>query len=154
MTHPRGREGHFHRLLPSLAASANRTLPSASRRDGLPARRDVHFESGEEQCHAWLYLPVSRSSGPPPVLVMAHGLGAVKALRLSAFAERFQAEGYACLVFDYRNFGESEGEPRELLSLDRQREDVGSDRCDSLDVGAVLGVVGAVLEQALSLIHI
>ncbi len=54
---------------------------------------------------------------------MAHGLGAVKALRLAAFAERFQAAGYACLVFDYRHFGESEGEPRELLSLDRQRED-------------------------------
>jgi hypothetical protein len=54
---------------------------------------------------------------------MAHGLGAVKQLRLAAFAERFQAAGYACLVFDYRHFGESEGEPRELLSLPRQRED-------------------------------
>lgn len=89
----------------------------------MPARRDVHFESGDEQCHAWLYLPVSRSSGPPPVLVMAHGLGAVKTLRLSAFAERFQAAGYACLVFDYRYFGDSGGEPRELLSIRRQRED-------------------------------
>jgi hypothetical protein len=54
---------------------------------------------------------------------MAHGLGAIKQLRLAAFAERFQAAGYACLVFDYRHFGESEGEPRELLSLSRQRED-------------------------------
>ena len=54
---------------------------------------------------------------------MAHGLGAIKTLRLGAFAERFQAAGYACLVFDYRHFGESEGEPRELLSISRQRED-------------------------------
>ena len=54
---------------------------------------------------------------------MAHGLGAIKALRLAAFAERFQAAGYACLVFDYRHFGDSEGEPRELLSISRQRED-------------------------------
>ena len=57
------------------------------------------------------------------MIVMAHGLGAVKALRLGGFAERFQAAGYACLVFDYRYFGESSGEPRELLSIRRQRED-------------------------------
>ncbi len=54
---------------------------------------------------------------------MAHGLGAVKALRLGGFAERFQAAGYACLVFDYRHFGDSGGEPREMLSIRRQRED-------------------------------
>ncbi len=54
---------------------------------------------------------------------MGHGLGAIKALRLGAFAERFQAAGYGCLVFDYRHFGDSEGEPRELLSIRRQRQD-------------------------------
>lgn len=64
-----------------------------------------------------------RKSERPPAIVMAHGLGAVKALRLGAFAERFQAAGYACLVFDYRHFGDSTGEPRELLSISRQRED-------------------------------
>ncbi|UUY01703.1 alpha/beta hydrolase [Svornostia abyssi] len=31
--------------------------------------------------------------------------------------------GYACLVFDYRYFGASGGEPRELLSVRRQLED-------------------------------
>jgi hypothetical protein len=91
----------------------------------LPARRDVHFASGDERCQAWLYLPSASSpeSVPPPVIVMAHGLGAVKTLRLAAFAERFQAAGYACLVFDYRHFGDSDGEPRELLSIRRQRQD-------------------------------
>ena len=42
-------------------------------------------------------------------LVMAHGLGAVRTMRLDAYAERFCEAGYACLVFDYRNFGDSEG---------------------------------------------
>jgi dienelactone hydrolase len=90
-----------------------------------PARRDVYFSSGDARCHAWLYLPEAPSAddGPPPVIVMAHGLGAIKALRLGAFAERFQEAGYACLVFDYRHFGDSDGEPRELLSIPRQRED-------------------------------
>ena len=90
----------------------------------LSQRRELHFLSGADRCHAWLYLPTpTMDAGPPPVIVMAHGLGAIKQLRLAAFAERFQAAGYACLVFDYRHFGESEGEPRELLSLARQRED-------------------------------
>jgi pimeloyl-ACP methyl ester carboxylesterase len=89
----------------------------------LPERRELHFTSGSDRCHAWLYLPSPAGGAPPPVLVMAHGLGAVKALRLAAFAERFKAGGYACLVFDYRYFGDSDGEPRELLSIRRQRED-------------------------------
>src|SRR5271157_1114103 len=90
----------------------------------LPERRDVYFPSGSDRCHAWLYLPTPSELGdPPPVLVMAHGLGGVKTLRLGAFAERFHAAGYACLVFDYRHFGDSGGEPRELLSIRRQRED-------------------------------
>lgn len=98
----------------------SRTSPTS-----LPAPRDVHFPCGEERCHAWLYLPAASlpEAAPPPVIVMAHGLGAVKTLRLPAFAECFQADGYACLVFDYRHFGDSEGEPRELLSIRRQRED-------------------------------
>lgn len=86
-------------------------------------RQDVTFVSGDARCHAWLYLRDTGDAGPPPIIVMAHGLGAIKALRLGAFAERFQAAGYACLVFDYRHFGDSEGEPRELLSISRQRED-------------------------------
>ena len=90
----------------------------------LAQRRDLHFSSGTDRCHAWLYLPLTTAGADrPPVLVMGHGLGAVKQLRLAAFAERFQAAGYACLVFDYRHFGDSEGEPRELLSIRRQRED-------------------------------
>ncbi|WP_203337676.1 alpha/beta hydrolase [Nocardioides limicola] len=87
-------------------------------------RSEVFFPSGEDRCHAWLYLPEGATPATPaPVLVMGHGLGAIKEMRLAAFAERFQAEGYACLVFDYRHFGQSTGEPRELLSIPRQRED-------------------------------
>ncbi|MGX9145996.1 hypothetical protein [Mesorhizobium sp. 128a] len=48
---------------------------------------------------------------------MAHGLGGIKEMRLDAFAERFSDAGYACLVFDYRNFGASEGAPRQLLDI-------------------------------------
>jgi uncharacterized protein len=54
---------------------------------------------------------------------MAHGFSAVRDQRLDAYAERFAAAGLACLVFDYRYFGSSAGEPRQLLSIRRQLED-------------------------------
>jgi len=82
---------------------------------------DVHFASGGMRCSAWLYRPLG--AGPFPIIVMAHGLGGTKQMRLPAFAERFVAAGYACLVFDYRHFGDSEGAPRQLLDIGRQLED-------------------------------
>ncbi len=54
---------------------------------------------------------------------MGHGLGAVKEMGLDRFAERFQAGGFAVLAFDYRHFGASEGEPRQLLDIKLQLED-------------------------------
>jgi fermentation-respiration switch protein FrsA (DUF1100 family) len=54
---------------------------------------------------------------------MAHGFSAVRDQRLDAYAARFAAAGLACLVFDYRFFGSSAGEPRQLLSISRQLED-------------------------------
>lgn len=88
---------------------------------GLPNREDVEFPAGEDACAAWLYAPPGE--GPHPVIVMGHGLGAVKEMRLDAYAERFQAAGYACLVFDYRHFGASAGQPRQLLDIKRQLAD-------------------------------
>ena len=54
---------------------------------------------------------------------MAHGFSGVREQRLDAYAERFAQAGMAVLVFDYRHFGASEGEPRQLLSIARQLED-------------------------------
>ena len=85
------------------------------------ARLDVTFRSGGVNCAAWLYLPTGTE--PFPTLVMGHGLGGIRQMRLDAFAERFQAAGYACLVFDYRHFGASGGEPRQLLDINRQLQD-------------------------------
>jgi pimeloyl-ACP methyl ester carboxylesterase len=54
---------------------------------------------------------------------MAHGLGGTRNMRLPAFAERFVAAGYACLLFDYRHWGQSEGEPRQIIDIRKQLED-------------------------------
>lgn len=88
------------------------------------ARIDVSFVSAGETCAAWLYLPTGASPARAvPGVVMAHGFAAVRGARLPAHAERFCAAGLAVLVFDYRHFGDSTGEPRQLLDIGRQLDD-------------------------------
>jgi len=89
----------------------------------VPERRDVEFDSDGTRCSAWLYEAEGAKEGPAPCIVMAHGFSATRELRLGAYAERFSAAGFACLVFDYRHFGASGGEPRQLLDIDRQLAD-------------------------------
>lgn len=84
-------------------------------------RSDLEFESGGTRCAAWLYQPSSAAASP--CVVMAHGFSAVREQRLDANAERFASAGLAVLLFDYRHFGASGGEPRQLLSIRRQLQD-------------------------------
>ena len=70
----------------------------------LGQRTDVRIPAcGGEEIDAWMYLP--DGPGPHPVVVMAHGIGGVKAAGLAPFAERFAAAGFAAVVFDYRHWG-------------------------------------------------
>jgi dienelactone hydrolase len=84
-------------------------------------RKDLHFASDRDMCAAWLY-PAADDPDKAPVIVMAHGLSGTRRDRLGAFAERFAATGIAALVFDYRGFGDSEGEP-DLFEPERQLGD-------------------------------
>jgi uncharacterized protein len=94
----------------------------ASRAEAHDQRQNVRFDSAGERCAGWLYEP-AEAAGPVPCVVMAHGFGALKEGRLDAYAQRFAAAGYAALVFDYRHFGESEGDPRQLLDISREHAD-------------------------------
>ncbi|HRD10766.1 MAG TPA: alpha/beta fold hydrolase [Mycobacterium sp.] len=84
-------------------------------------RQDVSIPSGADTCAGWLYLPTGVTK--PPVVILGHGLGATREMRLDAFAERFAEAGIAALAFTYRHFGDSTGEPRQLLSITRQLAD-------------------------------
>ncbi|CAM9575129.1 unnamed protein product, partial [Phaeothamnion confervicola] len=79
------------------------------------------FAQGE-RCHAWLYLPRGNSS-TPPVVLMAQGLGAQKDFGLHMYAEVFAAAGIASYSFDYRTFGGSSGEPRNVINPWRHIKD-------------------------------
>ena len=48
-------------------------------------REDVWFNSGHDRISAWLYRPTGNGSeAGAPLLVMAHGLGEVRTMRLDA----------------------------------------------------------------------
>jgi fermentation-respiration switch protein FrsA (DUF1100 family) len=85
-------------------------------------REDVTIPSAGETLAGWLYRP-GDGEGDVPCVVLAHGFGALKEGRLDAYAERFADAGMAALVFDYRHFGGSTGEPRNLIDVKRQHAD-------------------------------
>jgi uncharacterized protein len=92
----------------------------------LPERRDVSFESGGETCAAWHFPGEGDaffSEGGRPCVVMAHGIGGTRDSGLEPFAEAFAEAGLDVILFDYRNFGASTGEPRQLAGPPRHRED-------------------------------
>lgn len=85
------------------------------------AKNDADFESDGTRCAGWLYTPEGVSN--PPVVVMAHGFAAERTFALPRIAKEFVAREYAVFLFDYRNFGDSEGEPRNLVKASRHVED-------------------------------
>jgi uncharacterized protein len=88
-------------------------------------RKDITFNSKGLPCRGWLWVPDDLAEGQKsPTIVMAHGFSAVKEMGLPDFAERFAAAGFVTLAFDYRYFGDSEGEPRCQLFPLEQVEDV------------------------------
>jgi fermentation-respiration switch protein FrsA (DUF1100 family) len=57
---------------------------------------------------------------------MAHGVGATKEMFLEPYARLFAEAGIAALLFDYRSFGTSGGEPRQRVYPRDQIEDYRS----------------------------
>jgi pimeloyl-ACP methyl ester carboxylesterase len=80
-----------------------------------------HFTSQGLRCDGDFYLPSNVNN--PPVIIMAHGFGAERSLRLPAYASFFASHGLAVFLFDYRCFGTSEGEPRIWVSPKRHIQD-------------------------------
>ena len=58
-----------------------------------------------------------------PCVVMAHGIGGTRDSALLPFAEDFAEAGLDVLLFDYRSFGDSSGEPRQVGYPPHHRED-------------------------------
>lgn len=81
----------------------------------------VTFDAHGTPCGADLYRPEG-AAGPLPCLVIGHGFSGTKGLA-RVYAEQFAGAGFAVLVFDYRHFGVSGGQPRQIVDVRKQRED-------------------------------
>src|SRR5260221_6495225 len=77
-------------------------------------RRDIEFNAEGVTLRGWFYA-AEGAGGSAPAVVMAHGFSAVKEMYLDSFAEMFAAAGLGVLVFDNRNFGASDGVPRQEI---------------------------------------
>jgi uncharacterized protein len=88
----------------------------------------VSFDSGGVRCSA-IHLSgeahdaFAGDDGRRPCVVLAHGFAGTVDSGLLPFAERFASAGLDALAFDYRHFGASDGEPRQLISIPGQLED-------------------------------
>jgi dienelactone hydrolase len=85
-------------------------------------RKDVSFKVDGLLIRAWLYLPDDLSK-PLACVVMGSGFGGTKEETLEEYALRFVEYGLAVLSIDFRYFGFSDGEPRQLFSIEKQLED-------------------------------
>ncbi len=84
-------------------------------------RQDIQFISEGLKCAGWFFKASGVNNAP--CVILAHGFCGVKEMRLDAYAEAFAGAGYHALVFDYRHFGKSEGEPRLILDIKKQHQD-------------------------------
>jgi fermentation-respiration switch protein FrsA (DUF1100 family) len=106
---------------PSIKEKLMSTTTSTAASAGTSTRRDIEFDADGTALRGWFY---SRKAGTPgPVVVMAHGFSLVKEAYLDRYAERFVEAGLAVLVYDHRNFGASDGAPRQEIDPWRQIED-------------------------------
>ena len=115
-------------LFAPILSVPKQPMPKRKKEDGAPekapeSRHDVQFAVAGTNISAWLYLPEDTSI-PVPCLVMSHGFGGSKDCILEQYALRFIEAGMAVLTYDYRHFGESEGEPRQLFNVSYQLEDL------------------------------
>ena len=75
-------------------------------------KTDISFLSGGLLVKAWFITPADTPAKKLPCIVMGPGFSGTKECNYQFFAYHFAEEGYAVLLFDYPNFGESAGSIR------------------------------------------
>lgn len=89
---------------------------------GAERRTDVEFDSDGVTLRGW-HFRAEGDEDKAPVIVMAHGYGAVKEMWLDRYADTFAKAGFHVLVYDNRNLGASDGQPRGEINPWQQVDD-------------------------------
>lgn len=77
--------------------------------------KEVEFPSQGAILRGLLFLPEAQA-GKLPLVIMAHGTSATMLMVMDKYAQVFQLAGLAVLAYDHRNFGRSEGQPRQEIN--------------------------------------
>lgn len=95
--------------------------------EGDPVVSNISFKSGHVICRGVHYMPLRRDdmddNNQLPCVILAHGFGGTIDAGLHPYARAFSEAGLHSLLFDYRHFGASDGEPRQLISIREQLAD-------------------------------
>ncbi|KAB8076554.1 Alpha/Beta hydrolase protein [Aspergillus leporis] len=84
-------------------------------------RQDVEFRACDRTVLRGWHYPTREKS---PCIIMTHGLAGIRHFLLPPFAARFQEAGFAVLLYDNRNWGDSDGEPRQESNPALQQTDL------------------------------
>lgn len=74
----------------------------------MAERSDLKFTANGVELAGWFYPAGDKA----PIVVMSHGLSAIRRMNLDDYARVFRDAGLAVLAYDHRSFGDSGGEPR------------------------------------------
>lgn len=86
-------------------------------------RQDVDIPIENTSIKAWFYIP-EIADKPIPCVILSNGFGGTRDMVLEPYANRFVEKGFAAIIYDYRFFGDSGGEPRQLFNGIKQQEDL------------------------------
>lgn len=104
-------------LILSLLILASCTSKPAEKqtttREGVVNMKQVEFDSEGSRIYGHLYYPEEYQAGTKfPAVIVSGSWTTVKEQMAGLYAKKLAEHGFITLAFDFRNFGESEGEPR------------------------------------------
>jgi fermentation-respiration switch protein FrsA (DUF1100 family) len=82
----------------------------------------IEFQVAGDKVTGHWHFP-SDGTAPWPLVLMGHGFAALWHFGTGPSIEAFNNAGFAVFTFDYRHFGDSEGQPRQLISVPKQLDD-------------------------------
>lgn len=110
----------FH---PALSLELPKIERVKNDKDAPQCRQDVIFFADGVAVSAWLYLPADIRETVPCV-ILSNGFGGTKDMVLEQYALHFVENDIAAIAFDYRYFGTSGGEPRQLFNGIKRQQDI------------------------------
>ena len=109
-----------------LATATVATLQLSLANDAEAAQvKEVNFESNNQNLVGNLYLPDDYQEGNKlPGVVVTGAWTTVKEQMPATYAEELADRGYAVMAFDFRNWGKSEGDNRQLENPTNKTQDI------------------------------